>query len=75
MNNFNFQESTSKIQKNLDISKVVSYKSALCSCCKKWINQFRVNGLEVVNNVAEVITEIQKKYNVPNNLRSCNSAK
>ena len=37
-------------QENIDIPKVVSYRSASCGCCKKWINHLRANGLEVVPN-------------------------
>ena len=39
-------------QENLDIPKVVSYRSASCGCCKKWINHLRDNGLEVVDNLS-----------------------
>ena len=31
-------------QENIDIPKVVSYRSASCGCCKKWINHLRDNG-------------------------------
>ena len=75
INTFNSQESPAKIQENLDIPKVVSYRLSSCSCCKKWVNHLRDNGLEVVDNIVEDISEIKKKYNVPNNLRSCHSAK
>ena len=53
------------------MSEVVSYRSASCGCCKKWINHLRDNGLEVV----EDISEIKNQYKIPNNLRSCHSAK
>ena len=75
VNIFNAQESTAKNQENIDISKVLSYRSASCGCCKKWVNHLRDNGLEVVDNIVEDISEIKKQYNVPNNLRSCHSAK
>ena len=38
-------------QENIEIPKVVSYRSASCGCCKKWINHLRDNGLEVVDNI------------------------
>ena len=75
VNTFNAQESTAKNQGNIDIPKVISYRSASCGCCKKWANHLRDNGLEVVDNIVEDISEIKKQYGVPNNLRSCHSAK
>ena len=61
-------------QENIDIPKVVSYRSASCGCCKKWINHLRDNGLEVVDNIVEDVSAIKNKYQIPNNLRSCHSA-
>ena len=75
VNAFNVQESTAKNQENIDIPEVLSYRSASCGCCKKWVNHLRDNGLEVVDNIVEDISEIKKQYNIPNNLRSCHSAK
>ena len=75
VNILNSQESSAKTQENIDIRKVVSYRSASCGCCKKWINHLRDNGLEVVDNIVEDIIGIKKQYNIPNNLRSCHSAK
>ena len=75
VNTFNAQEITAKNQENIGIPKVLSYRSASCGCCKKWVNHLRDNGLEVVDNIVEDISEIKKQYNVPNNLRSCHSAK
>ena len=59
---------------NIDIPEVVSYRSASCGCCKKWINHLRDNGLEVVDNLVKDISVIKDQYQVPNNLRSCHSA-
>ena len=61
-------------QENIDIPKVVSYRSASCSCCKKWINHLRDNGLEVVDNIVEVIIVMKNQYQISNNLRSSLSA-
>ena len=61
-------------QENIDIPKVVSYRSASCGCCKKWINHLRDNGLEVVDNIVEGVSAIKIQYQIPNNLRSCHSA-
>ena len=75
VNTFNPQEGAAKNQENINIPKVLSYRSESCSCCKKWVNHLRDNGLEVVDNIVENISEIKQQYNVPNNLRSCHSAK
>ena len=61
-------------QENNDNPKVVSYRSASCGCCKKWINHLRDNGLEVVDNIVEDVSAIKIQYQIPNNLRSCHSA-
>ena len=61
-------------QENINIPKVVSYRSASCGCCKKWINHLRDNGLEVVDNIVEDVSLIKNQYQIPNNLRSCHSA-
>jgi len=58
----------------IDIPKVVSYRSASCGCCKKWINHLRDNGLQVVDNIVEDVSAIKNQYQIPNNLRSCHSA-
>ena len=62
-------------ENNLNFPKVTSYRSASCSCCKKWVNHLRNNGLEVVDNVVEDISLIKNQYSIPNNLRSCHTAK
>ena len=61
-------------QENINIPKVVSYRSASCGCCKKWINHLRDNKLEVVDNIVEDVAVIKNQYQIPNNLRSCHSA-
>ena len=43
-------------QENVGIPKVLSYRSASCGCCKKWINHLRANGLEVVDNICLLYT-------------------
>ena len=64
VNTFNAQEGTAKNQENIDIPKVLSYRSASCGCCKKWVNHLRDNELEVVDNIVENISEIKQQYNV-----------
>ena len=60
VNTFNAQESAAKNQENINIPKVLSYRSESCSCCKKWVNHLRDNGLEVVDNIVENISEIKQ---------------
>ena len=73
-NTVNVHRISASTQENIDIPKVVSYRSASCSCCKEWINHLRDNGLEVVDNIVEDVSVIKNQYQIPNNLRSCHSA-
>ena len=73
-NTNNVHRISAATQENIDIPKVVSYRSASCGCCKKWINHLRDNGLEVVDNIVEDVSVIKNQYQIPNNLRSCHSA-
>ena len=74
VNTFNAQESTAKNKENIDIPKVLSYRSASCGCCKKWVNHLQDNGLKVIDNIVEDVSVIKNQYQIPNNLRSCHSA-
>ena len=74
-NTINVHRISAKTRENIDIPKVVSYRSESCGCCKKWINHLRDNGLKVVDNIVENVTVIKNQYQIPNNLRSCHSAK
>ena len=62
-NIINAHKSIALSQENIDIPKVVSYKSASCGCCKKYISHLRGNGLEVVENKVEDFTVIKIKSN------------
>ena len=73
-NTINVHRISAATQENIDIPKVVSYRSASCGCCKKWINHLRDNKLEVVDNIVEDVSIIKNKYQITNNLRSCHSA-
>ena len=73
-NIINTHKSIALAQENIDIPKVVSYRSASCGFRKKWINHLRGNGLEVVDNIVQDISVIKNQYQIPNNLRSCHSA-
>jgi hypothetical protein len=73
-NIINFQKTIARTQEIIDLPQVVSYRSAACVCCKKWINHLRDNGLEVVDNIVEDVSSIKNQYQIPNNLRSCHTA-
>jgi len=73
-NIINVHRISAATQENTDIPKVVSYRSASCGCCKKWINHIRDNGLEVVDNIVEDVSVMKNQNQIPNNLRSCHSA-
>ena len=74
-NIINAHKSIALTQEKIDIPEIVSYRSASCGCCKKWIHNLRDNGLEVVDNIVVDISLIKKQYKIPNNLRPCHSAK
>ena len=73
-NTINAHRSGAVTQENIKIPKVISFRSASCGCCKKWINHLRDNGLEVVDIIVEDVSAIKNQYQIPNNLRSCHSA-
>ena len=73
-NTINVHRISAATQENIDIQTVVSYRSASCGCCKKWINHLRDNGLEVVDNIVEDVSVMKNRYQIPNNLRSCHTA-
>ena len=73
-NIINPNKSISLTQENIDIPRVVSYRSESFGCWKKLINHLRDNGLEVVDNILEDISVIKNQYQIPNKLRSCHSA-
>jgi len=74
VNTTNLFSNTARTQENIDNPKVISYRSASCGCCKKWINHLRDNGFEVVDNIVKDVSLIKNEYQIPNNLRSCHSA-
>ena len=67
--------SSIKKENKFNLPEVISYRSASCSCCKKWVTHLRSNGLIVFDNVIEDISTIKNQYAIPNNLRSCHTAK
>ena len=59
-NIINSNKSIALTQENIDIPKVVSYRSTICGCWKKWINDLRDNGLEILDNIVEDISLIKR---------------
>ena len=51
-----------KSENNLNFPQIISYRSASCGCCKKWVNHLRINGLKVVDNIVEDISLIKEQY-------------
>ena len=73
-NIINAHKSKASTQENIEIPEVVTYRSASCGSCKKWMYHLRDNGLEAIDKIVEDISLIKDQYQVPNNLRSCHSA-
>ena len=69
-NIINPNKSASLAQENIDIPKVISYRSSSCSCCKKWINHLRDNGLEVVDNICLLYTSPSPRDSVVSRMPS-----
>jgi len=59
-NIINPNKSIALTQENIDIPKVVSYRSASCGCCKNWGNHLRDNGLKVIDNIYVLVISINK---------------
>ena len=54
--------------------EITVYKTPTCGCCNVWVTHLRENGFRVKVNEVESTAEHQKKYGVPNALRSCHTA-
>ena len=74
-NTINAYKSNAGTLENVDIPEVVSYKSASCVCCKKWMSHLRDNRVKVVDNIVADVSEIKNQHQIPNNLRSFHYAK
>ena len=64
-NTINSHKIIALTQDNIDIPKVVSYRSVSCGCCKKWINHLRDNGIEIVDNIVEDVSVIKTNIKFP----------
>lgn len=54
-------------------SKLTVYKSATCSCCKKWVSHLQDNGLNVTSQNHNQMSVIKDKYKIDNQYRSCHT--
>jgi hypothetical protein len=54
--------------------EITVFKTPTCGCCGLWVAHLRENGFRVRVNDVESTAEYQKKYGVPNALRSCHTA-
>ena len=51
------------------------WKDPYCGCCVKWINQMKAAGFQIRVHNTNDLTEIKKMLGVPDQLRSCHTAK
>jgi hypothetical protein len=54
--------------------EIVVYKSPTCGCCTQWESHLSKAGFKVVSKPTDEMTEIRKRYKVPENLQSCHTA-
>ena len=50
------------------------YKSATCSCCKKWVEHLQKAGYTVTSNDVPDVNVYKKRYAVAEDLWSCHTA-
>ena len=50
------------------------YKTASCGCCGKWVEHLEANGFNPTVILVSSTAEFQKKFGVPDDLRSCHTA-
>jgi len=65
---------STRAQEKIDIPKDISHRSASLDCCIKYKNYLRDNRLEVFDNAVEDVSAKKNQYQIPNNLRSYQSA-
>ncbi len=55
--------------------QITVYKSPACGCCRQWIRHLQDNGFTVLAVDSDDMTAIKKEYEVPEELRSCHTAR
>ena len=58
-----------------DTNTLVVYKSASCGCCKSWVQHMERAGFTVVVHDTEELQGVKDESGVPNELRSCHTAR
>jgi hypothetical protein len=61
--------------KPLTKPKITVYRSESCACCKKWITHLEKNQFEVHDVIVTQINTIKNKFNIPQHLSSCHTAR
>jgi hypothetical protein len=54
--------------------EITVYKTPSCGCCGLWVNHLKEAGFQVVVKEVPSTAEYQKRYGVPERLRSCHTA-
>ncbi|MEL6300423.1 MAG: DUF411 domain-containing protein [Pseudomonadota bacterium] len=55
--------------------QITVYKSPACGCCRQWIRHLQDNGFAVLAVDSDDMTAVKKEYAVPEELRSCHTAR
>ncbi len=62
-------------QRPADAGDVIVYKSPTCGCCSEWVKHLKENGFSVKTEDLHNVNPIKAELGVPNQLRSCHTAK
>lgn len=54
--------------------KMLVFKTPTCGCCGKWVEHMKAGGFDVTVTEVPSTVEYQRKYGVPEKLRSCHTA-
>ena len=57
------------------VPTITVYKSPQCGCCGRWIEHLINHGFSVTIENHNNLSAVKNKLGIPNNLRSCHSAK
>jgi hypothetical protein len=50
------------------------FKNKTCGCCGKWVEHVRLHGFKVTVDEAQTSAGYQRRFGVPEELRSCHTA-
>lgn len=57
------------------VREAVVYKSPTCGCCTGWVAYLEQNGYKVTTHTTDDVDIIKDKWGVPDEVRSCHTAK